>query len=85
MLASILAESLYYSFDSLSKSLFPKVIMSRILYYVLQQFQASANKTSLKIAGLMSIATEKEYHMSDEVMKEVVKRMGGDTGHSHTL
>ena len=60
--------------------------MSTILYLrVLQQFQASANKTSLKIAGLMSIATEKEYHMSDEVMKEVVKRMGGDAGHSHTL
>lgn len=34
-------------------------------------FQAQANQTHVKIAGLMSVATAKEFHLNEEILNEI--------------
>ena len=36
-----------------------------------QLFKAQANQTHVKIAGLMSVATAKEFHLNEEILNEI--------------
>ena len=36
-----------------------------------KMFQAQANQTHVKIAGLMSVATVKEFHLNEEILNEI--------------
>mgnify|MGYP001359401623 CR=1 FL=1 len=44
-----------------------------VIYWSFQLFKAQANQTHVKIAGLMSVATAKEFHLNEEILNEITR------------
>ena len=44
-----------------------------LIIFLSQVFQQQANQTHLKIAGLMSVATVKEFHLNEEILNEITR------------
>ena len=44
-----------------------------LIIFLSQVFQQQADQTHLKIAGLMSVATVKEFHLNEEILNEITR------------